>query len=222
MQLNSQKKQTQICKVCFKELKNDSFHSVLNDMSICSSCLKNYEPKFKSFKFNGIEVLSIYEYKNLIKEKLFVYKGCFDYELFSTFLNQYSLELNQKYRGYNIVFIPSNKKSDKKRGFNHVIEMFSFLKLNKLDILVKVGDDKQAKNSYRKRKDAEKHIVLSKKIDLTGKKILIVDDVITTGSTLFAAINELRKLNPKVIKALVMSKREFDFRYNKFKMDVIQ
>ncbi len=220
--MNSQKKQTQICKVCFNEIHTDSFHSLINNLSICSRCLKNYEPKFKEFKFNGIDVLSVYEYKDLIKEKLFVFKGCFDYELFSTFFSQYSFELNLKYKGYNIVFIPSNKHSDAQRGFNHVVEMFNFLKLKRLDILKKVGDDKQANNSYRKRKEAGKHIVLSKRVDLTNKKILIVDDVITTGSTLYAAINEIRKLNPKTIKALVMSKREFDTRFNKSKIDIIQ
>ena len=43
-------------------------------------------------------------------------------------------------------------------------------------------------------------------VDFSLKKILIVDDVYTTGSTVRAMIDLLKTKNPKKIKVLVMSK----------------
>ncbi len=158
----------------------------------------------------------------MIKEKLFVFKGCFDYELYSTFLYQFSHELNLKYRGYYVVYIPSNKSDDKKRGFNHVREMFGFLKLKELDLLEKSKLNKQAKNSYKERKTKEKTLILKRNVDLKGKKILIVDDVITTGTTLLSAITLLKKLNPKIIKVLTMSKTEFNVKNLNNSVDIVK
>ena len=45
----------------------------------------------------------------------------------------------------------------------------------------------------------------------SGKKVLIVDDVFTTGSTVNAMIDLIKPKNPKKIKILVMSKtRDID------------
>ena len=214
--------QTQNCKVCFEEIKDKSFHHFFNNTTICCKCLAKFRPKFKEFMFEGVKVLSIYEYKNSIKEKLFLFKGCFDYELYSVFLNIYENELRIKYKGFYVVFVPSTDESDRIRGFNHVKEMFKFLNLPSLDLLRKVGNDKQAKSTYLERKKIGKHIVLNKKVNLINKKILIVDDVITTGATLRASINLIKSLKPKTIEILTMAKREFDYSLGGKNIDVIK
>ena len=121
-----------------------------------------------------------------------------------------------------MVFVPSTDESDRIRGFNHVKEMFKFLNLPNLDLLRKVGNDKQAKSTYLERKKIGKHIVLNKKVSLINKKILIVDDVITTGATLRASINLIKSLKPKTIEILTMAKREFDYSLGGKNIDVIK
>ena len=44
------------------------------------------------------------------------------------------------------------------------------------------------------------------KVNLTNKKILIVDDVMTTGSTVKHAIEIIKKKKPKIIKVLILAK----------------
>ena len=85
--------QTQNCKVCFEEIKDKSFHHFFNNTTICCKCLAKFRPKFKEFMFEGVKVLSIYEYKESIKEKLFLFKGCFDYELYSETTARYTTVL---------------------------------------------------------------------------------------------------------------------------------
>ena len=53
-------------------------------------------------------------------------------------------------------------------------------------------------------------------------KILIVDDVITTGATLRASINLIKSLKPKTIEILTMAKREFDYSLGGKNIDVIK
>jgi ComF family protein len=45
------------------------------------------------------------------------------------------------------------------------------------------------------------------KISLKGKKLLLVDDVCTTGSTLFECAGQLRALRPKSITAIVLARQ---------------
>lgn len=202
------KEQTPICKVCFKSFDEKSIHLLLNNyVGICDKCIQRYKPIFKEFKFESFPGLAIYEYTDYIKEKLFQFKGCFDYELCSTFLGPYKHELMFRYRGFVVVPIPSNKEADLERGFNHVETIFESVGFKLTKILEKRGDFKQALHNSKERGEISKHLFLKENLNLENSKILLVDDVITTGSTMHRAIELIKTLKPKKIEVLVMSKR---------------
>ena len=111
-----------------------------------------------------------------------------------------------RYKDYYVVPVPSYKNDDEERGFNHVVEAFKSLKIKTLDLLEKTAHHKQAERGAKRRKDIRKYLRVKEQIDLSKKKILIVDDIYTTGATIKAAINLVEKLNPKTIKVLVLAK----------------
>ena len=106
-----------------------------------------------------------------------------------------------------MVPVPSYIDDDKMRGFNHVEEIFSCFKLKTCRLIKKTSHFKQANNTSKQRKDIKSYLELDKKFDIEGKRILLVDDVHTTGSTIKACIHLLEPLKPKEIFVLVMAKR---------------
>ena len=175
-------------------------------IDICRSCQTEMEPKFITFKVDDYPAVAIYEYNAIIKKLVYQYKGCYDYVLNQVFLNMYAKELKIRYSDYIVVPVPSYKKDDETRGFNHVIEIFKNIGLNMLDILIKTEKHKQATSTVNERREVYKVLELKERVNLRKKKVLIVDDIYTTGSTMKSAINLIEKLNPKKISVLVMAK----------------
>ena len=205
---------TKYCKICFKEIKMDDMCRILDkDICLCSKCQSEFDPKFVKFKVNGYKATSIYEYTPFIKNLIYTYKGCFDYELNQVFLNPFFKEIRMKYKGYKVIPAPSYKKDDEYRGFNHVVEVFKNLNLDVLLIVEKTARHKQAENNSQKRKDIKKYLALTNNETLENQRVLIVDDIYTTGSTIKAMISLVGKLKPKEIKVLVLAKtRDQDYK----------
>ena len=198
---------TKYCKICFKEIRNEDFARLFDgNICICPKCQAEFEPLFISFNVNGYRALSIYEYTPFIQKLVYTYKGCFDYELNETFLNLFVKEIKMRYKGYKVIPIPSYIEDDKKRGFNHVVETFKKLDLKMLPIIKKTAHHKQADCTGKQRSKIAKYLTIDEWIDLKKDKVLLVDDIYTTGSTMKAAINLVEKLNPKDIKILVLAK----------------
>ena len=195
------------CKICFKEIKISDFCRLFDrEICLCPSCQRELNPKFISFKIDDYQALAIYEYSEFIKKQIYLFKGCFDYEMKDIFLNLFIRELKFIYHGYKIIPVPSYKEDDKRRGFNHVIEVFKMLGLKILPIVEKTEHFKQAEHGAKKRKEIRKYLKLNSQDLLTKDKVLIVDDIYTTGSTIKTTINLIEKLNPKEIKVLVLAK----------------
>ncbi len=200
---------TKICKICFSEINDNSLLNLLNrDIDVCQRCFQEIKMHFFKFEVLGYSAISIYRYDEKIQSLLYQFKGCFDFELFDVFFGRILHELRFRYLGYVVVPVPSYKQEDEIREFNHVEEMFKPLKLPLRHMLTKTKKVKQATSSTEQRKEINKHIALSDESDLSQYKILLVDDVYTTGSTMKACIRLIEKLHPKKIEVLVMSKTE--------------
>ena len=163
-------------------------------------------PKFISFKVMNYDALSIYEYNDELKKLIFIFKGKYDYELRKVFLSRFVPYLRFKYKGFEIVPISSSKKDDEKRGFNHVMEIAKSLDIPIQDVLVKTNNIKQSSLSYKDRLKNKNNLAITSTKSLYGKKVLLIDDVYTSGATIRKAVSLVEKASPKTIKILVVSK----------------
>ena len=150
--------------------------------------------------------MSFYDYSEFIKKQIYLFKGCFDYEMKDVFLNLFIKELRIHYQSYKIIPVPSYKNDDETRGFNHVIEVFKQLGLDIYPVVEKTEHFKQAEKSAKDRQSIKKYLQLNSMKQLTKERVLIVDDIYTTGATMKAVINLVEKLNPKEIRVLVLAK----------------
>ena len=173
---------------------------------LCEKCFQELEPKFISFSVLGYKAISLYYYTEHIKELIHTLKACGDYELREVFLNRFLPYLKLRYRGYYLVYAPSHKLANLKRGFNQVEAVFSTLNLPALDVLYKTKDQHQAGSKSKDRLKID-DVMESKDIhSVNNKKILLVDDIFTTGATLRKAITLLKEGRPKKIEILVIAK----------------
>ncbi len=210
MQEEQSNLKTNFCKFCFKPLNQNSFTYLFrDDIHLCNKCYRAFNPWFKHFKTDDVPGYILYEYSETFASMLFQFKGCFDIELAPLFLERVLLRLKLLYPGYVLVPAPSTKESDEKRGFNHVQEIFKYLKKPIVPCIVKTKEVKQSSQGS-KRKEIARYFDIVKGERLSGKKVLIVDDVRTSGSTLKAMIKLIRKHNPRKIKILVLSATKHD------------
>ena len=197
---------TAVCKICFNEFKRRSPRTLFgSNVYVCPNCYKKLKPRFYSHKIDGVKALTIYEYDDEMKSLIYKLKGCYDIELAQIFIPHFVNLLRFCYRGYYLVPAPSSKVDDIKRGFNHVEELFRVLHLPFLKIITKIDEYKQSDHHAKDRYLIDKHLKVSDLNSVKNKKILIVDDICTTGSTLKAMVNIIRMGNPRTIKILTIA-----------------
>ena len=195
------------CKVCFKKIMHKSFYDFMNkSVCLCEDCKSKISAKFHYFKVKGYKAMSIFDYDSELRKLIYQFKGCFDIELFDVFLERYRKELKLLYKNYMLVPAPSFSEEDRVRGFNHVVKIFSSMGLEINRCIEKTDRFKQAEHNSSSRSEISKHLKLVNGEILFNKKILIVDDVYTTGSTVKAMINMAEQFNPKDIRVLVICK----------------
>lgn len=198
---------TRFCKICFNPIKGYSPCSLLLDqVPICSSCLRKLHPDVQVTFKQGVRFTSVYDYGDEIRDLLFLFKACGDYELAPVFLYAQTPIFRLKYHDFYLIPSPSYDEREKRRGFAHVVEMFKVLNLPFLDCLKKTDDVKQADLDYAHRQKIGKYIRFKGDVDLLNKKLLFVDDVVTSGATALACVSLLKKKHPKTVEVLSMAR----------------
>jgi competence protein ComFC len=194
-----------VCKICFKEFKKETLISFIDSsVSICPECFFKLNHSFQKGKIDGTEIMSLSEYKPPLSDLLIKYKETLDYELHSVFLSYLKWYLKTIYDGYSLVIVPSSEAKIKKRGFNHLKEIFSMLDMPFIDVLNKDdGVEQKKKNALERRETASSFHIKNGNL-LTNKKILLVDDVITTGTSLRSCLLLIKQQRPKKLKILVL------------------
>lgn len=204
--LKAFKKQTKTCIECFTSYKSKSLRNIMSPSStICDKCFHNFSIKFYRFKVDGMSCLSLYDYDDYFKSRLFQFKGCYDVVLAKSFIDNFIDEIRLLFYGYTLIPIPSNESDDEERGFNHVKEIFKFLDMKMIDAFVKNKLYKQSDQTLKGREEIKNVLTFIDKVDIVDKKILLVDDVITSGNTIKTCINLLKSKGIKNIKILTLS-----------------
>ncbi len=200
------KRKTLTCKVCFNKASESSLYNIISDYPLCDECLSKLQPIWKRETIDGYKHLFIYEYDDEIRELIYKYKACGDFELKDVFISRYKRYLKSLYSGYVIVPAPSSMESDELRGFNHVEEIFKSCGFKITKCILKKYDFKQSSLSQKERQEVSNKLEIVCGEQLRHKKVLLVDDIYTTGSTIKAMINLVNAFNPRRIKVLTVSK----------------
>jgi len=220
--IGCQKEGTFLCSDCSDLIKLNSFQicpvcqkSLTEYGEVCRYC-KNLKPEIDS-----LTIATSYDNKTVSKAiKLFKYK----------FIDELSNPLSQiMIKAYKknklpipdiIIPIPLHPLRLRWRGFNQAELLAKDTSNNLLpDLPIKIDlktltRDRftSAQANLKKSEDRQKNIqgAFSINIDtnrIKNKRILIIDDISTTNSTLFECGRQLRKLKPKAIHAIVIARQ---------------
>lgn len=212
MYQNNQKSQQNECLICYDPLlKNISFVHLVKQLPICSHCLNQFQIINKTILFYHYPLNILYNYNEFFKSLLFQYKGLYDYALKDTFLCLFHDQMIKTFKDYIIVVSPSSQEDNLKRGFAPMETIARTISQNVFTGLYKKEKYKQSELRYEERKLVNEKIGIRNGELLKGKKVLIMDDVITSGNTLYTCLSLVLKEKPQSVELLVLStKKDLD------------
>lgn len=173
-----------VCPACEEAFEEEGMHLCKNCMDFFSAeSLKKYKETYYIWTYNEV-------FKRVIEEFKFYGKKGLAKDLAAALKKK--IEFVMKTEKIDVIVpIPIHQKRMNERGFNQVEEVLKELGISYINCK-RVKNTKhmfEILNVEKRNKNIHECFEIDSKINLSGKNILIIDDIITTGST----INEMRK-----------------------------
>ena len=190
-----------LCKKCYIMLKRQARCMVDNYVNHD----KNFDEHLYIFKYEGIIRKIILRYK--FQDKSYLYKTFVDFLL----KDENLFEILKKYD--TIIPVPISRKRQKQRGYNQSellareIEEHTNLKCENLCLFKTKDIVEQSKLNREERiQNIQGAYELKNPQLLVHKKIILLDDIYTTGSTVDECCRILRKAKPRKLGVLTIAK----------------
>lgn len=179
---------SQRCPICKKISQGSSY--------ICEECYFALRKKGKIKNIENYYYLYYYndEIKRLIADFKLKNRKSLGKEISSIIKSPLTELILEK--GIDMVLpVPISKEREKERGFNQVEELLDNCGIK----YQKIEREKNTKHMYEllnsgSRKENIYNAFRNRGLDIEGKNILIVDDIVTTGSTIKEMVKEIKKI----------------------------
>lgn len=184
-----------ICPAC-----KSRFSSYINSKKCCLGCYKDSDKKLCSEcqqwqqKYGWhLQHQALYRYNDAMKNFMHQYKFVGDYRLRLIFQHEFSQTINRV--GADIIVpIPVTPETLQVRGFNQVVGLLREVNYQQLLQTKEKSKRAQSSKGRAERLAAPQPFVLADKINIQSKSVLLIDDVYTTGRTLYHAAALFKEL----------------------------
>ena len=179
------------CSYCHKKLDREGY--------ICSKCLEKL--KREAFLKNKDNFYYIFIYEKEIRQIISDYKLRNRKDLakdIAFLIKKPILQLIEKEKIDIIIPVPISEEREIERGFNQIETLLEYLdiKYKKIERIKNTKQMYSLKDNEKREKNVEK--AFKNSLNLENKNVLIVDDIVTSGATIYSMSEELRKDNENI------------------------
>lgn len=217
MQMSDRSK---ICLCCKERTNTDNMEFFADEIGICKTCAKGLYPVSSVLPFEGTQsiecVFSPFYYRGMIKTLIQRYKFHREWkisELFAKIIFEYIKHSDILESIDFITAIPLDYKRLKERGFNqsHLMAqaLCELLKIPYVDCVYRHKHTlRQSTLSRFDRRTNTRNAFLADDQKVRGMRILLVDDIFTTGATMNSCAEELKNKGAKSVIGLALAIRK--------------
>ena len=189
------------CRICSRPFQNIDEKFRRGDL--CHDCFRwEEDPEWQGYLERN---LSLFLYNDFLKEMIAKFKFRGDYvlaKIFSEFLKKKLTEIAPDL----FVPIPLSEERLYERGFNQASAILIEAGYQPNHLLSRIHSEKQSKKSRSERIHLPQVFQLLPDIQVAGKKVVLIDDIYTTGSTLRHAAKLLKVGGAASVQSLTLAR----------------
>ena len=189
------------CLLCGRSLLHLSSQFI--DHDICKDCAI-----WKTSSYRGMMTKnrSLLHYNDFMKEWMNRFKFQGDYALLPSFKKEWRSLFYQHFKTCSFIIpIPLSEERHFERGFNQSEALASLLPRQIISPLSRIHTEKQSKKNKQERLQEELFIFSSSR-GLNNEEVLLIDDIYTTGATLYKASKVLKQNGAGLISAMTLAR----------------